>query len=115
MTTRAANWDRHGSDWECTGAPIRQNRSTFIPPGRIGNGNWFVAKKSSRLMQNRTVEHRTVPIMPRLPPGRKSDWRQWRAPGIHGARLLRALAGYESSFAADCTPRSEPAFDAGVR
>ena len=34
-------------------------------------------------------------------------------PGIDGAKLLYALAGNESSFGANCTPRHEPAYDVG--
>lgn len=33
--------------------------------------------------------------------------------GIDGAQLLWALAGNESSFGRNCTPRHEPAFDVG--
>src|SRR5271165_3830646 len=33
--------------------------------------------------------------------------------GVVGAQLLWAMAGNESSFGADCTPRHEPAFDIG--
>lgn len=32
---------------------------------------------------------------------------------IDGAQLLWAISGQESSFGANCTPRHEPAFDAG--
>lgn len=35
--------------------------------------------------------------------------------GVDGAQLLWALAGNESSFGANCTPRYEPAYDAGGR
>ena len=33
--------------------------------------------------------------------------------GVDGVTLLWALAGCESSFGADCTPRHEPAYDVG--
>lgn len=33
--------------------------------------------------------------------------------GVDAAQLLWALAGVESSFGADCTPRHEPAYDVG--
>lgn len=33
--------------------------------------------------------------------------------GVDGSQLLWAMAGTESSFGADCTPRHEPAFDVG--
>ena len=33
--------------------------------------------------------------------------------GVDGAQLLWAIAGVESSFGADCTPRHEPAYDCG--
>ncbi len=33
--------------------------------------------------------------------------------GVDGAQLLWAISGNESSFGANCTPRHEPAFDAG--
>lgn len=35
--------------------------------------------------------------------------------GVDGAQLLWALAGNESSFGANCTPRYEPAYDVGGR
>ena len=34
--------------------------------------------------------------------------------GVDGAQLLWAMAGNESSFGVNCTPRHEPAFDVGV-
>lgn len=34
---------------------------------------------------------------------------------LNGAQLLWALAGNESSFGANCTPRHEPAYDEGGR
>ena len=42
-----------------------------------------------------------------------SDMMAFAVPGVDSAQMWWAIAGNESSFGHDCTPRHEPAFDVG--